>query len=385
MDAREYTRRCYAHLEAADPVFPRVATVNPPRWELGHVAWFQEYWCLRHGTAWRPGDPPGAATPSRLRDADTLFDSSRVPHDTRWSLPLPDWRGTHRYLDETLAATLDALDRAPDEARYFHLLALHHEDMHAEALAMTLQSLSLAPPAGWRPPSPAAGAPHAGDVRIPGGTFRIGSTPSDARTRFVFDNELRAHDVTLEPFAIASASVTEGEFAAFVDDGGPMPAYWRRAGAGYEVRWFDRWRPLAPSHAVQHVNALEAEAFCAWAGRRLPTEAEWEVAAVASNATTRDAVLDARVHGPVAASAGAGASHLLGNVWEWTATPFDPYPGFEPGPYVDYSQPWFGDHRVVRGGSWATRARLVHARMRNFYVPGRHDPFVGFRTCAQTP
>jgi iron(II)-dependent oxidoreductase len=381
-DAREYTRRCYAQLEADDVAFPLLPTVNPARWELGHIAWFQEYWCQRHGTAMRPGDPARAGRSSRLRGADALYDSSNVPHDTRWTLPLPDWRGTHRYLDETFRATVDALEHADDDARYFFELALLHEDMHGEALVMTLQSLGLPPPEGWAPPAASAGAADPGDVDIPGGTYAIGSRDGDARTRFVFDNELRAHDLTLAPFSIARACVTEGEFAAFVDDGGPLPAYWRRSAHGYEVRWFDRWRPLAPAHAVQHVSALQAQAYCAWANRRLPTEAEWEVAAAREDVGT-PANLDGRHRGPVAAYAGGdGASHMLGNVWEWTASPFAAYPGFSAGPYADYSQPWFGDHHVVRGGSWATRSRLAHARMRNFYRPERSDMFVGFRTCA---
>jgi len=378
-----------------------VPTVNPARWELGHIAWFQEYWCLRHGTSMRPGDPAGAARASCLPGADAFYDSSKVPHDARWSLDLPDWRGTLRYLDETLGSVLGELGRAAASARYFFELALLHEDMHGEALAMTLQSLALPPPAEWTLPEPARGAGTGGDLEVAGGVHAIGSGADEKRARFVFDNEREVHEVTLEPFAIARACVTEGEFAAFVDDGGyereslwsddgrrwlaaarrSLPAYWRRAN-GFEVRWFDRWRPLAVARAMQHVNAWEAEAYAAWARRRLPTEAEWEVAAVTAPGAALDRNLDARHSGPVASDAGAtGASHLLGNVWEWTSSPFQPYPGFVPGPYADYSQPWFGDHRVIRGGSWATRSRLVHARMRNFYLPGRHDMFVGFRTC----
>jgi iron(II)-dependent oxidoreductase len=129
-DAREYTRRCYAHLEASDPVFPLRATLNPARWELGHIAWFQEYWCQRHGTGMRPGDPAHAGRASRLRGADALY-AARTFRTTRWSL-LAGWRGTHRYLDDTLDATLEALQDAEDDARYFFELVLLHEDMHGE-------------------------------------------------------------------------------------------------------------------------------------------------------------------------------------------------------------------------------------------------------------
>jgi iron(II)-dependent oxidoreductase len=195
----------------------------------------------------------------------------------------------------------------------------------------------------------------------------------------VWDNERVAHEVDLAPFVVARHPVSAGAFAEFVDDGGYVeprwwndegrtwlaatmrrhPHPWRRAIAtqAWEQRVFDRWLPLAPDEPVRHVSAFEAEAWCRWAGRRLPTEREWECAA--------------RCH----------VMALPGPVWEWTSTTFLPYPGFVAGDYAEYSAPWFGDHRVLRGGSWATRARLVHAAFRNFYVPQRPDPFVGFRTC----
>jgi iron(II)-dependent oxidoreductase len=202
----------------------------------------------------------------------------------------------------------------------------------------------------------------------------LGAARGDERERFVFDNEKWGHEVEVAPFAIARACVTNEEFAAFVAAGGYLrrelwseegwrwraardarhPAYWRQDGCGWQERRFDAFVPLDADAPVRHVSAHEAEAYCAWAGRRLPTEAEWECAA------------------------GMLAS---GDVWEWTASPFRPYPGFAADPYAEYSEPWFGDHRVLRGSSFATAPRLVHAKFRNFYKPQRVDMFVGFRTC----
>jgi len=378
-DARERTLRLYAHLTPGQRRFPPLDVVNPPDWELGHVGWFQEYWCRR----WRRDDPAGAHTPSRLPRADAWFDSRHVPHDTRWDLPLPEWDEVLGYLAATLDDTLARLPAMHEEDLDRAEMALLHEDMHGEALLMTLQTLALPGPDGYEEAGlgRAKGGSNRGDddVAVAGGTIAIG-TPAGQRERFVWDNERDSHDVDLRPFAIARHPVAAGGFADFVDDGGyreprwwsrdavawlaasrrEHPAGWRnglRSGT-WEQRVFDRWEPLAAQAPVRHVNAFEAQAWCRWAGRRLPSEVEWEHAAQ------------------------LGIADIPGEVWEWTASAFLPYPGFAPGNYAEYSVPWFGDHRVLRGGSWATRERLVHRTFRNFYRPGRHDPFVGFRTCA---
>jgi iron(II)-dependent oxidoreductase len=229
------------------------------------------------------------------------------------------------------------------------------------------------------------------------------------------------------PFAIARAAVSNAEYAAFVDAGGyadpcywdeagrawlaasgmACPRYWRRDGDGWAVRRFDRWEPLPPDAAVIHVCWHEARAYCRWAGRRLPTELEWEVAAAGQSdgrgglathkrrypwgdaaPSPQRANLDGRALGTIAVGAlpegdsAFGCRQMIGNAWEWTEDTFGPYPGFEPDMYQDYSQPLFGNTKVLRGGAWATRGRMIRNTWRTYYGPERNDVFAGFRTCA---
>lgn len=396
---------------------PKLRIVNPPLWEIGHLGWFQEYWCLRrHGA--------GQLRPSVLENADALYDSATVPHDARWSLPLPDIDTTHAYLRRVLELVLERLDNesSVDHLHYFVMLAAFHEEMHCEAFSYTRQTLGYpAPPSGTTEGAirgNAGGWP--GDVEIAGGDFMLGAAPDDG---FVFDNEKWAHLVHVQPFRMARAPVTNAGFLAFVEDrgyrrrelwstegwvwrqraGARSPVYWKRDAGGWLYRVHDRWDPLPPHHPVIHVNWFEAQAYCRWAGRRLPTEAEWEFAAAAAPgaACTKrrypwgDAAADAsraNLYGvaagcvDVAAHASGdsawGCRQMFGNVWEWTQDWFGPYSGFVRDPYKEYSEPWFGDHKVLRGGCFATRAGLLRNTWRNFYTPDRRDVYAGFRTCA---
>lgn len=415
-DARARTLALASALTPDTLLGPRLAIVNPPLWELGHVAWFQEKWALRHAA----GRPPLRA------DGDALYDSAAIPHDARWDLPLPSLADTLAYLDAVERAVLGTLEAAREPERYFVRLSVFHEDMHAEAMSFTRQTLGLAAPpvpAAGRA-APAGGGDLPGDAHVPGATFLLGAGRQES---FVFDNEKWAHPVELAPFAIARAPVTQAQLAAFVDDGGYLrrelwsdagwtwrasagadrPVYWERRGGAWLRRDFDRWVPLEPNRPAVNVSWFEAEAYCRWAKRRLPSEAEWEVAAAgepgpdgrlggskrrfpwgdASPEPDRAHVGASALHavdvGALPASDSAfGCRQLVGNVWEWTASDFGPYPGFVPDPYREYSEPWFGSHKVLRGGSFATPARLLRNTWRNFYTPDRRDPWAGFRTCA---
>ncbi len=414
---RDRTFRLVEDLSDEQLMGPRLAIVNPLLWEIGHVAWFQENWVLRHHFGGRP----------IVADGDSLYDSSAIPHDTRWDLPLPSRQATLDYLRRVRDSVLERVHEMTEgPGLYFALLTIFHEDMHDEAFLYTRQTLRYPPPGGGEdgPGSPADGRGLGGDAVIPGGRFSLGSDRDEV---FVFDNEKWAHEVEVTPFRIAKAPVTQSEYAEFVQAGGyregrlwseegwawrntvaaEHPVHWRRSASGWERRHFDQWLPLEPHRPVIHVNWHEANAFCQWAGRRLPTEIEWEAAASCEPGadgrlrgkrrypwgdTPPDASrahLEGLTSGCADVSAfpagdsAFGCRQMLGNVWEWTASSFDPYPGFSPDPYRDYSQPWFGTHKVLRGGAWMTTRRMIRSAYRNFYTPDRRDVWAGFRTCAR--
>jgi len=381
---------------------PLLPIINPFLWEIGHVAYFQEYWVLRHAAGSRP----------ILPDADSWYDSAKVAHDIRWSLPLPSRGATIEYLEAIRDKVLDRIASCNLDERdvYFILLSIFHEDMHDEAFTITRQTL------GYAQPSISRGAvtdgahshPHAvaaADAAVPGGTYMIGSEADDG---FIFDNEKWAHVVELPAFQIARVPVTQAEFLAFVLDAGYTrrefwsdeawrwrerqailhPAYWTNAAGGaWKRRHFNRWMPLEPRLPVTNISWFEAEAYCRWAGRRLPTEFEWEAAAAGIQAGT-SANLDwceggcCDVANHPDGDSVFGCRQMIGNVWEWCADDFLPYPGFVVDPYKEYSAPWFGTHKVLRGGCFTTPPGEARVRFRNFYTPDRRDIWAGFRTCA---
>ena len=380
MDARNHTLRwigaCEQALALTGMRVPPKAELSPPLWELGHVGWFQEYWIARNvqrarGAACDPTHPRLASVEPQ---ADRWYDPSQVPRDGRWQLDLPELLATKQYLVTTLETSLELLHAADetDDALYLYRLALFHEDMHGETLATMSQTLGFD---ARLLPSPVLTV--ARDPLVFSSTrHMLGAGPGG----FVFDNEKWAHEEQVPGFEIDAQAVTWAQYTEFVEDGGYDEEHWwtpegwawvQRTGRrcprhveqmrhGVLAQRFGKLSRVPLTQPVTHVCWYEADAWCRWAGRRLPTEVEWEHAALV----------------------GESRGFHWGQVWEWTASTFRPYPGFSTDPYRDYSEPWFGTHKVLRGASGATRPRLREARFRNFHLPERDDIFNGFRSCA---
>jgi len=421
-DTRNHTLSLVADLSDFQMSPPYKEHINPFIWELGHIAFFYEAFLNQIL------DP----SPSLIEGGNDLYNSFEIDHIDRWSLPLPSKKETLAYLDKVKTRAIEQLQKETPSAKttYLTSLAVLHEDMHGEAFTYMRQTLEYNGPPDIGKPSFNTDAmeagPHPGDAKIPGGVFQLGATPD---LPFVFDNEKWAHPVEVAPFQIAKAPVTNTEFVQFIEDdgyhrrelwstpgwiwrskqGAQTPLYWAHGESERLRRHFHQWIPIKPHAPVIHITWHEAEAYCHWANRRLPTEAEWEMAASAKpNAsgegvtakkcrypwgdappTPHHANLDSRHQGCVDVAAypegdsAFGCRQMLGNVWEWTATPFYPFPGFVLDyPYREYSAPWFGDRKVLKGAAWATRSRLAYNTYRNFFPPDRNDVFAGFRTCA---
>ena len=416
-DAHQRTMALIDGLSRLQLTGPLLATVNPLLWEIGHAAYFYEYWVLRHHMN----------EPAIREDADRLYDSISIAHDDRWELPLPALQQTLAYIQAVEDKVKASLTTGDDARRdYLTQYAVFHHDMHNEAYTYTRQTLNYPEPdIGRAGHSILDAGGLSGDASIPGGTFLLGATQQDG---FVFDNEKWAHSVEIEPFRIARAAVSNGGYLKFVQADGyskqeywdnegwqwckqaglEHPVFWRHGADGWEIRQFDQWQALPMHAALIHVSWHEASAYCRWAGRRLPAEAEWEVAAAAEPAADGQSLAATKRHFPwgneapradqanldgyalgtvdvgahAAGDSAFGCRQMIGNVWEWTQDSFAPYPGFVPDMYGDYSQPLFGITKVLRGGAWPTRARMIRNTWRTYYGPDRNDVFAGFRTCA---
>ena len=432
-----FTRQ-FALIENLAP--DRLATVyhpgiNPPLWEGGHAAFFYESFLLR----------PWLQRPPLMPGFDPVWDSFDIDHEDRW-LPgvVPDRTATLAYMLRVKELVLECLDKRPltHGDVFLYRYAVAHQHMHVESMTWARQTLGYPPPP-FMDVAPASDAePLSGekDAQVPAGSYRIGMDVTDmsgqADEDFAFDAEKPGFLVNLPAFRIARTLVSNGEFLEFVAAGGYVnpewwswggrkwlralapkdsdparretfgaiacPIYWRKDEDAWQMRQFDRWLPLQLDAPVMHVSYWEAEAYCNWTGRRLPTEYEWEAAAVARQPgsarqrfpwgdamrTDRVDMDSARLPRAAATALGGGDSpfgcrQMLGSAWEWTASQFLPYAGFTHDMYPYMSTLQFGYHKTARGGSFATSSSLIRASYRQAYLPQRRDVFVGFRTCAR--
>ncbi len=396
---------------------------RPVIWHLAHIGVFEAYWLLQKLA--------GEAAPDERYER--IFDPISTPREA--SKELPTRREMEEYLTAVRTRVMQQLERADFNAAepllrdgYIFQLVLEHERQHQETLAYLLHLLDPAKKLQPQTTSasvldvPAVVAPARDMVAVPAGACVLGA-PWPV---FVYDNELPAHSVHVPAFKIDRLLTTNEEYAQFVAEGGyerrewwsaegwtwrekenwTCPLYWTRGDEAQARSWRARTMfeesALAADHPVNGVSWYEAEAYARFAGKRLPTEAEWEKAAAWDAAHARKRMFawgddapaaprgnfDFRHWGttpvgrfPIGASA-YGCLDMNGNVWEWTSDPFAGYPGFKAYPYPEYSEVWFDtDHRVLKGGSWATRPSLLRTSFRNFFRRHFRIAFAGIR-CA---
>lgn len=409
---RARTRALYAPLGCDLALRAPAPFMSPPVWDLGHIAAYEELWLVERLTG----------APSLHPHLQRVYDAFETPRPMRTDVELLDVAACHHYLDRARERALDVLatadlgDGGPELTRgaAVYEMVAQHEAQHTETV---LQTLKLFPPGTYRPPRrrevPRARTTAAPPALIPGGLFTMGANGDG----FAYDCERPRHERTVAPFLLDQYPVSNARHLEFLEDGGyarpdlwtdegwrwresegvEAPLYWERDGAGWCVRDYDGTAALDPDLPVCHVSWFEADAHARWAGARLPTEEEWEFAAAWDGGAARPlpwggqwspahANLDQLAFGPSPVGAhpeGAtvwGCEQMIGDVWEWTATPFGPYPGFRAFPYPEYAEVFFGgDYRVLRGGSWATQPVAARTSFRNWDHPYRRQIFAGFR------
>ncbi|MEU8590797.1 ergothioneine biosynthesis protein EgtB [Streptomyces sp. NPDC048664] len=412
--ARDRTALLTSCVDEHELVAQHSPLMSPLVWDLAHIGNQEELWLLR-GVAGREAMRP---------EIDGLYDAFEHPRSERPSLPLLAPGEARRYAAEVRGRALDVLEKAPfegedrlTEAGFAFGMIAQHEQQHDETMLITHQ-LRRGPQA-LTAPDPGPVEPYRGpsEVLVPGGPFTMGTSTEP----WALDNERPAHERLVAPFHIDTVPVTNGAYLAFVEDGGytderwwtpqgwhhvrehglVAPLYWRHEGGQWLRRRFGVTEVVPPDEPVLHVCWYEADAYARWAGRRLPTEAEWEKAARHDPASGRSrrypwgdadpgpehANLGQRHLRPApAGSYPAGASplgvrQLIGDVWEWTSSDLAPYPGFAAFPYKEYSEVFFGpEHKVLRGGSFAVDAVACRGTFRNWDYPIRRQIFSGFRT-----
>ena len=357
--------------------------LSPLIWDLGHIGNFEELWLVQR---------IGGREPLR-GDLGELYDAIEQPRKIRGELPILRADEVRPYMDQVRERTLEVLGEIeldPEDGLladgFVYDMLLAHEYQHNETMLQLLQMIEAYDPVEVDG-SPATEAVAEGPemVLVEGGAHEIGAPVQG----FAYDNERPRHRVELEPFLIDRAPVTNGAYITYLEEtGAEPPMYWERDGEGGWIRTaMGRTEAVDPTLPVIHVSWHEADAFARWAGKRLPTEPEWEAAAAGAN--RERANLDELSFGcaPAGAyadsSADCGAVQMLGDVWEWTSSDFTAYPGFAAFPYPEYSEVFFGDtYKVLRGGAWATRRDLIRTSFRNWDLPERRQIFSGFR-CAR--
>ncbi|MGZ4464089.1 MAG: ergothioneine biosynthesis protein EgtB [Nocardioides sp.] len=404
--ARERTLRL-TDVDDVELTTQHSALMSPLVWDLAHIGQQEDLWLLRGGDASAQG-----LLSARV---EKLYDAFEHPRATRVTLPLLTPAEARRYLSDVRGRVLDALGSADEERLFPFVMVEQHEQQHVETMLATHQLRDGEPLLGAGAPLPPGRPVPADAVLVPAGPFTLGV---DAETEpFSLDNERPAHTVDLPAFRIGRVPVTNAEWQRFVEAGGyDEPHWWSERGWAHRVeaglerplfwsadgsrRRFGLVEDVPPDEPVQHVCFFEAEAYAAWAGARLPTEQEWEKACAWDPALGRrrrwpwgdsewtpalanlggDALRPAPVGAYEAGASAYGVEQLVGDVWEWTSSSFEPWPGFAPMLYADYSAPFFGgDYHVLRGGSWAVGGASVRPSFRNWDHPVRRQIFCGVR------
>lgn len=381
--------------------------MSPLVWDLAHIGQQEDLWLLRGGNA--------AAQGLLSVQVERLYDAFEHPRASRVTLPLLTPREARGYIADVRDRVLDGLERADEDRMFPYVMVEQHEQQHVETMLATHQLRVGEPLLGSGAPLPPGRVLPADSVLVPAGPFTLGVDAADEP--WSLDNERPAHTVDLPAYRIGRVPVTNGEWQAFIDAGGyDEPGWWSPRGwahrleAGLErpLFWlgdgsrsrFGLREEIPPDEPVQHVCYFEAEAYAAWAGARLPTEQEWEKACVwdpelgrrrrwpwgdepvsSSRANLGGGALRPAPVGAYPEGASAyGVEQLMGDVWEWTSSEFEPWPGFQPMLYAAYSAPFFGgDFRVLRGGSWAVGGAAIRPSFRNWDLPIRRQIFCGLR------